>query len=131
MNIISWNCRGLGGPTTVPSLKYLVCVYKPDVLFLCETLSNSNKIEEFRYVLGFDYCFTVNREGKGGGLALFWNSAFNCSISNYSQNHIDIEVVDASTGNWRLTCYYGFPGSGQRRAAWNFLKNLSQSFNLP
>jgi exonuclease III len=83
MNINSWNCRGLGGPTTVPSLKYLVCVYKPDVLFLCETLSNSNKIEEFRYVLGFDYCFTVNREGRGGGLALFWNSAFNCSISNY------------------------------------------------
>jgi endonuclease/exonuclease/phosphatase family metal-dependent hydrolase len=39
--------------------------------------------------------------------------------------------VDASTGNWRLTCYYGFPGSGHRRAAWNFLKNLSQSSNLP
>ncbi|WJX93691.1 hypothetical protein P8452_75185 [Trifolium repens] len=85
----------------------------------------------FRYVLGFDYCFTVNREGRGGGLALFWNSAFNCSISNYSQNHIDVEIVDTSKGNWRLTCYYGFPGSGQRRAAWNFLKHLSQSSNLP
>ncbi|WJX56899.1 hypothetical protein P8452_42513 [Trifolium repens] len=85
----------------------------------------------FRYVLGFDYCFTVNREGRGGGLALFWNSAFNCSISNYSQNHIDVEIVDTSICNWRLRCYNGFPGSRQKRAAWNFLKHLSQSSNLP
>ncbi|CAJ2647159.1 unnamed protein product [Trifolium pratense] len=131
MNIISWNCRGLGGPLAVPNLKYLVRVYKPDVLFLCETLSNSNKTEEFRYVLGFDYCFTVNREGRGGGLVLFWNSSFNCTISSYSQNHIDVEVGDAVSGNWRLTCYYGFPGSGQRRTAWNFLRQLSHVSNLP
>jgi hypothetical protein len=131
MNIISWNCRGLGSPRTIPSLKYLVRVYKPDVLFLSETLCDSNKTEELRYLLCYDFCFTVNREGRGGGLALYWNSSFNCSITNYSQNHIDIEVVDTCHGNWRLTGYYGFPGSGRRRAAWNFLKQLSQLSTLP
>jgi exonuclease III len=131
MNIISWNCRGLGSPCAVPNLKYLVRVYKPDVLFLSETLCDSNKTEELRYLLCYDFCFIVNREGRGGGLALYWNSSFNCSITNYSQNHIGIEVVDTCHGNWRLTGYYGFPGSGRRRAAWNFLKQLSQLSNLP
>jgi len=46
MKIISWNCRGLGSPRTVPSLKYLVRVYKPDILFLCETISISNRMLE-------------------------------------------------------------------------------------
>jgi hypothetical protein len=112
-------------------LKYLVRVYKPDALFLCETLCHSNKTEELRYVLGYDCCFTVNREGRGGGLAFYWNSTFNCSVINYSQNHIDVEVVDSGHGNWRLTCYYGFPEGGRRRAAWNFLKHLSQTSVLP
>jgi len=52
MKIISWNCRGLGSPHTIPSLKYLVRVYKPDILSLCETISTSNKTEELKYVLG-------------------------------------------------------------------------------
>jgi len=35
MSVISWNCRGLGNPSAVPDLKYLV---RHDVLFLSENL---------------------------------------------------------------------------------------------
>lgn len=131
MKIISWNCRGLGSPRTIPSLKYLVRVYKPNILFICETISITNKTEELKYILGYNCCFSVERQGRSGGLALYWKSTVNCSISNYSNNHIDVEIVDVSKGKWRMTGYYGFPSHGCRREAWNFLRQLANSSNLP
>lgn len=112
MSFISWNCRGLGSPSTVPNLKYLVRTYKPDAIFLSETMAAVNKIEELKYTLSFDYCFQVDRIGRGGGLAFLWKKPANCIITNYSQNHIDIEVVDSLSGKWRLTGFYGMPKSG-------------------
>jgi hypothetical protein len=106
-------------------------VYKPDVLFHSETLSYANKMEELRSLLGFDSCFSVNREGRGGGLAFMWRSSFHCTVTNFSSNHVDVEVVDNDRGNWRLTGFYGFPGSGRRRESWNFLRQLAQASNLP
>jgi len=88
MKIISWNCRGLCSPRAIPKLKYPVRVYKPDVLFLCETIYISNKIENLKYGLGYDCCFTVNRQGRSGGLVFYWNLNVSCSILNFSQNHI-------------------------------------------
>jgi hypothetical protein len=85
MSLIWWNCRGLGSPSTVPNLKYLVRTYKPDAIILSETMTTSNKIEELKYMLAFDYCFSVDRIGRGGGLACLWKKNFNCTITNFSQ----------------------------------------------
>jgi len=56
ISIIGWNCRGLGSPSVIPDLKYLV---------------HQNKIEAFRYVLGFDSCISVDRPGRSGVLLFF------------------------------------------------------------
>jgi len=80
MSIIGWNCRGLGNLSVIPKLKYLVHYYKPDVLFLSETLVHSNKTNDFRYMLGFDNCFAVSSNGRSGGLTLFWQNSFNCTV---------------------------------------------------
>jgi exonuclease III len=98
MSFISWNCQGLGSLSTVPNLKYLVRTYKPDGIFLSETMAAINKIEELKYILSFDSCFTVDRIGRGGGLAFLWKKSVSCNITNYSQNHIDIEVDDSLIG---------------------------------
>ncbi|MCH80906.1 replication protein A 70 kDa dna-binding subunit, partial [Trifolium medium] len=127
MSIISWNCRGLGNPSAVPKFKYLIRYYNPDAIFLCETLVHSNKIEELRCLLGFDNCFAVDREGRGGGVALLWRSSLCCSITNYSSNHINAEIADATRGMWRLTCFYGYPGGSRRRESWNFIRSLSRN----
>lgn len=55
MNIISWNCRGLGNLRAGPSLKHLVRMYNLVAIFLYETLVHSNKVKEFKYMLGFDF----------------------------------------------------------------------------
>lgn len=72
MNCISWNCRGLGNPRTVRALYDLIKDHKSSFLFLIETISVAKKIEEFRVRFGFDYCFSVDKVGRGGGLAVLW-----------------------------------------------------------
>jgi exonuclease III len=131
MNLVSWNCRGLGSPSAVSNLKYLVRHHKIAILFLSETLVLSNKIEEIRYVLGFNSCFSVDRVGRSGGLAMFWNSSHNCQILDYSQNHISVEFTDIDRGNWQLTGYYGYPNGDRRRASWDLLRTLSHQSSLP
>jgi hypothetical protein len=78
-------------------------------------MTTSNKIDELKYVLSFDYCFSVDRIGRGGGLAFLWKKSINCNITNYSTNHIDIEVIDAIKGKWRLTGFYGMPEGGKAK----------------
>jgi len=131
MSLVVWNCRGVGSPSTIPDLKYLVRHFNPDVLFLSETLAHGNKIEELRYLHGYDSCFHVDRTGRGGGLALFWRNAFNCQLIDFSNNHITIEVTDTTLGIWRITGYYGYPHGSHRIDAWNFLRQLYNRFAGP
>jgi hypothetical protein len=131
MSLVAWNCRGLGRPSVIPDLKYLVRRFNPDILFLSETLVHRNKIEAFRYVLGYDACLSVDRTGRSGGLAIFWRSTLNCNLINYSNNHITLEIINNVLGTWRLTGYYGYPNGERRQAAWNFLRNLSNEYAGP
>lgn len=65
MSLVCCNGRDLEKLSVVSKLKFLVRYYKSDVLFLSETLVHINKIEEFHYLLGFDYCFApeiISRE---------------------------------------------------------------------
>jgi len=98
MSIIAWSCRGLGNLSVVLKLKYLVRYYKPDALFLSETLVHSNKTNDFRYMLSFDNCFSVSSNGRSGGLTLFWQNSFVCTVLDYSTNHINVEVNDPNKG---------------------------------
>ncbi|MBA0804989.1 hypothetical protein Gohar_004537 [Gossypium harknessii] len=40
----------------------------------------------------YDHCFTVDRVRSSGGLAFFWNSVDNVSVSRFSSNHIDLVI---------------------------------------
>ncbi|XP_073131315.1 uncharacterized protein [Henckelia pumila] len=105
--------------------------HKPDVIFLIETLVHVNKLEEIRSKLGFDFVFGVDRIGPSGGLGVFWKANINCSITNFSRNHIDMEIEDVHKGKWRLTGIYGFPERDRRRASWDFLRTLHARSSLP
>jgi hypothetical protein len=131
MNVLAWNCRGLGNVKAVPCIKDLVRVYKPDIVILSETLCNNNKISHLKYSIGFDNHFSVDCIGRSGGIAILWRNSAHCSILNYSQNFINMSITDITRGSWRLTAFYGYPEHGRRRDSWDLLRSLSSMSDEP
>ena len=84
MICLSWNCQGLGSPSTVPNLKYIKRTYKPDVIILFETMSNANKLEDLKYVLSFGYFSMLIEMEEGVGYSYVVEKTLNCKITNYS-----------------------------------------------
>ncbi|XP_074347003.1 uncharacterized protein LOC141685822 [Apium graveolens] len=131
MNVLSWNCRGLGSPRTVRVLSDLIKSRKPDVLFLSETISTADKIEHLRVKFGFSHCFTVDRIGRSGGLGVFWRNNAACEITGYSQNHVDINFMHNNVAVWRLSCFYGFSERTRRQNSWDLIRVLAGKSDLP
>lgn len=71
MNLLSWNCRGLGDSRTVSVLGDLLKARKPGFSYLSEKFSNANKIEFLRIKFSFAECFSIDCIGHSGGLAIF------------------------------------------------------------
>lgn len=131
MSYISWNCRGLGKPRTVRALGDMLRDQKPIFLFLIETISVASKIEELRIKFGFDYCFSVDRVGRSGGLAVLWKRIAQCQVDSYSSHHINMLFMNGSTVSWRLSCYYGYPERTRRRESWSLIRRLANISAVP
>lgn len=93
MNLLCWNCRGLGTDSTVGELHHLVKRYHPSLLFLSDTKMRDNKVRRFSWSLGFVGCVAVSSEGKSGGLALFWADGCSVSLKHYIPNIIDVLIT--------------------------------------
>lgn len=89
MNPLSWNCQGLGNTHTVRALQDIFKSQKADLLFLFITLVVGNKIEDLSSKLGFANFNSVDRQGRGGGLSVFWKHNMVCHLVDSSQNHIE------------------------------------------
>ncbi|XP_075482879.1 uncharacterized protein LOC142523119 [Primulina tabacum] len=131
MIVLSWNCRGLGHTRAVPNLRELVKTRRPTVVFLSETLVHSNKIEEIRISLGVDGAYSIDCEGRSGGIAVLWRYSNMCTILNYSRNHIDVKVSESGQEDWRLTGFYGFPETTRCRQSWALIRELPDLSTLP
>ncbi|GAU17164.1 hypothetical protein TSUD_177940 [Trifolium subterraneum] len=73
----------------------------------------------------------IDVEGRSGGLTVFWKDSSKCQVVNYTRNFINMIVKDEQWGEWRLTCYYGFPERSRRRAAWDLLRELRNMSSIP
>lgn len=131
MNLICWNCRGLGNPRAIHFLKDLVSSKKPLFVFLSETLCISQKIGSICSLLGFDDFFVVDAQGHSGGLAFFWKVSAEGKVLSHSQNHIDLEVSIQNLPRFRLTGFYGEPNRALRYQSWNLLSSLATVLAIP
>ncbi|XP_058741766.1 uncharacterized protein LOC131614157 [Vicia villosa] len=131
MIILSWNCRGLGSLSAISNLRNIAQRHNPDLIFLSETLANARKMETVRVTLKFDSCLAVDVDGRSGGLAVLWRNNIKCRVLNYSQNFVNMMIEDDIRGQWRLTCYYGFPERGRRKLAWDMLRDLRDMSDNP
>ena len=74
MKTFSLNCLELGNLEIVSELHAVVRKEDPSIVFLMETWLELRNFEFLRVLLGMRGCFSVERYGYGGGLALLWNS---------------------------------------------------------
>jgi hypothetical protein len=131
MNLLSWNCQGLGNPKAVPALHNMVKMKGPKVLFLLETKLDTVRMEGVRVKLGFENVFSVPSLGRSGGLALLWQNEAEIVIQNFSQHHIDAHVESQQVKCWRLTGFYGRPEHHRHKESWALLKHLSTMDSAP
>lgn len=122
--MMSWNCRGLGQPWTVQELVCLSKMHRPNVIFLSETRQNKKYVESLRYRLGLKYVYIVSVQGKGGGLAVFWDENYSLELNKFGDHFIDMYISNGDGSKWRCTFVYGEPKASQRYVMWDLLRRI-------
>ncbi|GMI91034.1 hypothetical protein HRI_002772700 [Hibiscus trionum] len=132
MKLLCWNVRGLGMPRTVRRLQHVLRDLNPSVVFLIETKLRGAQMAQVRRRCGFLNGIDVDAVGRSGGLTIGWKNNCDVSLRSYSQRHIDVLINDDSDGKtWRLTGFYGTPEKQNRAAAWNLLRQINDSPDIP
>ncbi|CAI9091346.1 OLC1v1026355C1 [Oldenlandia corymbosa var. corymbosa] len=70
----SWNCRGINNASTKQCLSRFIMHYKPVLLFLMETRTNSKTMELWQESTTFSNSFVIDSIGSSGGLTLWLNA---------------------------------------------------------
>ena len=68
------------------------------MVFLLETKMMIAEMKKLKMKLGFVNGLYVQRQGRGGGLAMYWRKEVNLEIKSYSRYHIDAVVVEEGSG---------------------------------
>ena len=68
--------------------------------FLSETKNTRSFLQDFQVSFGYNKLFTMEPDGRNGGLALFYLDAYDVSIHNYDKRMIDIisATIEDHTG---------------------------------
>jgi hypothetical protein len=123
MNIISWNCRGLGQSSTVQELTTLVRAKNPSLVFLMETRRSAQRaIMNLKWRLSLRHSVGIDSVGHSGGLVLLWHESLEVVLLGMNHHIIDIKVKDVSSGFlYRITFIYGEPQVKRRHLMWETL----------
>ena len=136
MQILSWNCRGLGSPEAVNALRRIVINEDPQLVFLQETKLHQHELERVKVKLRYDGLIAVGCEGQGrkrrGGLALMWKKGVQVTLKSFSQNHVDTMVSAKGSQPWRYTGMYGHPEESKKGQTGELLRDLAMAEeNIP
>lgn len=101
------------------------------MVFLIETLLDSEKIKKICAILGFGNCWAVDSIGRSGGLALCWNQTVHCKVVDSGRNYIDAHMLQNNIPIWRFTGFYGYPERARRKDSWDLIDWLSNKSSLP
>mgnify|MGYP003744487265 FL=1 len=109
MNLLPWNCRGLGNHRAVDKLGDIVQAKDLGIMFLSETWSTKEQMERIKIKLNFDGLFTVTNGDRVGGLALMWKKSSFVWVDSFSSYHIDVIINGGTEDAWRLIGFYSEP----------------------
>ncbi|XP_042950183.1 uncharacterized protein LOC122282291 [Carya illinoinensis] len=125
MEILSWNCWGLGNPRTLQTLRMFVKEKLLDVVFLMETKLPYARVNCIAKTLNFEGCCVSEVVGRSGGLILLWKQKDMLELVNFSKHHFNVLVNDAQCNfKWLLTCFYGHLNTNLRKQTWSLLSSF-------
>ncbi|KAL5779494.1 hypothetical protein ACOSQ2_010231 [Xanthoceras sorbifolium] len=131
MKIFVLNVRGLESFRAFQILHQHLQEHLPDIIFLSETISSQIQMEKLRVKFGFVGKLVVEKEGRSGGLGLFWSNKVYVSLLSFSRFHIDVRVQSHFGKNWRFIGFYGHPDASQRMHSWTLMRRLHSMYQLP
>ena len=131
MNILSWNCQGLGNPQAVNVLSHLVRVKAPKVLFLMKTKQSVEEMRNMEEDLQYQAVFTIPSLGRSSGLAMFWKEEIDLHVQTCSHNPIDAIVFSPMGPPWRIIGFYGQPDWSRHHETWSLLWHLHSRYSMP
>nr|XP_027103245.1 uncharacterized protein LOC113724555 [Coffea arabica] len=107
MKVAVWNCRGAGGPLTIPQLKEVIHLHSPSIVFLCETKNQETFMKKVRKRVKFENGFVVSSKGRAGELALFWKEDVTLLDVQGTDWYIEAREVDKDTNEywWMVGIY--------------------------
>lgn len=80
MNVLSWNCKGLGNPYVGIVLSQLVREKAPKVLFFMETKWTVGGMKKIQAELPYDNMLAVPCIHRAVGLAMLWKKEITVHI---------------------------------------------------
>lgn len=124
MRILSWNCRGLGGTSTVSQLRASLRLNLPDIIFLCETKQPCSFVAKVISKLHFnDRWDTVEPDGRKGGMLVAWTQ--NVEVKQIRKNNFCIEMQIRSDevmfDQWFIFVYAS-TDANMRKQQWDFVR---------
>lgn len=129
MRVAVWNCRGAGGPLTILQLKEIKLLHSPDLVFLCETKHQQRFMGSVIKRLNFWDSFSVNSEGKSGGLALLWTNNISVNVIQATSFFIAAHIMDQEArSDWYFVGVYASTDKLKRREQWNALELLFRGY---
>ncbi|KAL8499584.1 hypothetical protein ACS0TY_019534 [Phlomoides rotata] len=133
MSCLAWNCRGLGNPRKVPTLKKEISSKGHKFIFLSETKLLVVELCRVAMKLGFDFYFAVDcvvtNGGRMGGLSFLWQVDCFMELCSFYKNHIDVQIGGGDA--WRFTSVYGVPEDNKKWKTWRLLETLAGNSSLP
>lgn len=100
MNSLVWNYYRLGNLHTRNKLGDIIQAKNPSVVFIAETLTDEVRLDTVLRNIDFDHKWMVPREGRGGGIALFWKSLVNLTIEDSSKYFINTCIDKTFDNAW-------------------------------
>ena len=83
----------------------------PSIVFLAETWVDEARLQEIKHKTEFDNLFFVERNNRGGSLALYQRNSIDVHVDTFSNNHIDSIINKGNDDEWCFIGFYGEPVS--------------------
>jgi hypothetical protein len=132
MKFLSWNYRGLANISTIRSLRAIIRLNNPDVIFLFETKTTANVATSIMLQLWFTHLVQALPSSSRGGLLLAWKHDVNLTSFLVSPDIICAWCLFVDTNvKWMVSLVYSPPYKKSCSEFWSKLANFGVTFSEP